>query len=261
MNIQKPSRELSIEQVLTLTFELYSKNFIRFFIPILIAALISGSLSGALSKYIESIPLLEYGASEEAILNWFSNYIGTLIIIGFTLGIVSWVIGTIVNGVCVKYASDSMEKDKASLGEAFGFAAYKLLSLLAVAFITVILIALGFVALIVPGIILTVMFYLVFPVIIIEDVGAFESLSRSRRLVSHRWFKTFILSLIVGIIILFATIIGSLIGGPFGEFRWLVSSIIAAFVEPVLPISTTIYYYSMVGREEQQRIQPPPPPF
>lgn len=107
---------------------------------------------------------------------------------------------------------------------------------------------LGFFALIVPGIILCVMFYLVIPVIMIEDAGVFESLSRSRTLVSNRWFKTFIFSLIVDIIVLFVYFIGTLIGSPFGDFSWLVGIIIAAFTQPVLPISTAIYYYSMIGR-------------
>lgn len=122
------------------------------------------------------------------------------------------------------------------------------------------LIVLGFLALIVPGIILAMMFYLVVPVIIIENAGALESLSRSRRLVSNRWFKTFILSLIVIIIVFFVSFVGNLIGSPFGAFGWLVSSIIAAFVRPILPISTTVYYYSMAGREAQRRLPPPPPP-
>lgn len=99
------------------------------------------------------------------------------------------------------------------------------------------------------------------PVIIIEDTAAFESLSRSRRLVSNRWFKTFIFSLIVGTIILVVYFIGTLIGSPFGDFSWLVSSIIAAFIQPVLPISTAIYYYSMIGTEEQRILPPPLPPF
>ncbi|MGC9345321.1 MAG: hypothetical protein ACP5ER_00815, partial [Candidatus Bathyarchaeales archaeon] len=105
-----------------------------------------------------------------------------------------------------------------------------------------------FLALTVLGIIFTIMFYLVVPVIIIEDAGVLESLSRSRRLVSNRWFKTFILSLIVIIIVFFVSFVGNLIGSPLGAFSWLVSSIIAAFVEPILPISTTVYYYSMAER-------------
>jgi uncharacterized membrane protein len=137
----------------------------------------------------------------------------------------------------------------------------KLLSLLVAALITGILIGLGFLALIVPGIILYIMFYLVVPTIIIEDIGAFDSLSRSRRLVSNRWLKTFVLFLIVGLITGLVAFIGNLIGTPLGIYRWFLSSIIAAFVQPILPISLTVYYYSMLAKGEQMVLPPPPPPF
>jgi len=53
MSLQKPSRELSIEEILSLTFDMYPKNFIIFFIPFLIAGLISGILD---------IPILSYAS-------------------------------------------------------------------------------------------------------------------------------------------------------------------------------------------------------
>jgi hypothetical protein len=118
------------------------------------------------------------------------------------------------------------------------------------------LIGLGLIALITPGIILAIMYSLVVPVIINENVGALGSLSRSKRLVDHRWLKTFAFFLIIGIVVLLAAFIGTLVALPFGDFGWVVSSIISAFLGPILPISTTVYYYSMAGREEEQRIPP-----
>jgi hypothetical protein len=258
-NSQKPPRELSIEEVLTRTFELYSHNFIRFFIPLLVATLISGSLGTLITSYIETMPTPEYGTPPET-WNWIWSYIGTLLAITFVVGIISWIVSTIANGICVKFASDLMEKGNASLEDALNFAFFKLLSLLVAAIITGILIVLGLIALFVPGIILAIMFSLVVQVIIIEDVGALDSLSRSRRLVRNRWSKTFVLLLIVYIIILFVGFVGNLIGTPFGGAGSIVSGVIAAFVAPIIPISLTVYYYSMLAKEEQLRVPPPPPP-
>jgi len=166
-----------------------------------------------------------------------------------------------ISGVCVKCTSDLIEKGKASLGESFNFTAYRLPSLLIATLITGILVALGLLALIVPGIILYIMFYLVIPAIIIENIGAFDSLSRSRRLVSNRWLKTFVLALIVGLIIGIAVFVASLITAPLGIYSSLVGSVITAFVQPILPISLTVYYYSMLAKEQQRIPPPPPPPF
>lgn len=260
MNIQKPSRELSVEEILTYTFDIYSRNFIIFLIPFLIAGLISGILSVPILSYASKISQIDFTGPPDIVFSQFWNYFLTLLALAFVLGIVSWIIGNMISGVCVKSASDLIEKGKASLGESFNFTVYKLPFLLIATLITGILTALGFLALIVPGIIIYIMFYLVIPAIMIENIGALDSLSRSRRLVSNRWLKTFVLALIVGLIIGIAAFILNLITAPLGIYSLLVGSIITAFVQPISPISLTVYYYSMLAKEEQQRILPPPPP-
>ena len=192
-------------------------------------------------------------------LLWVNTYLPTLLCMTAVVIIISLIVNAIAHGICIKFVSDLIEKGNASLEEALHFTVYKLFSLLVIAIITGILTALGFIALVVPGIILTIMFCLVVQVVIIEDVGALDSLSRSRRLVSNRWSKTFVLLLIVYAIILSVSFVGSLIGTPFGDVGSVVSSIIAAFVQPILPISLAVYYYSMLAKEEQLRVLPPPP--
>ena len=261
MNLQKPSRELSIEEILALTFDIYSRNFIIFFVPFLIAGLISGILSVPILSYLSEISKIDFTGPSDVVWSQFWNFVLTFVALAFILGIISWIIGNVISGVCVKCASDLIEKGKASLGESFNFTVCKLPSLLIATLITGILTALGFIALIVPGIIIYIMFYLVIPVIMIENVGALDSLSRSRRLVNNRWLKTFVLALIVGLVIGIAAFVVSLIMAPLGIYRSLVSSIITAFVQPIIPISLTVYYYSMLAKEQQRILPPPPPPF
>ena len=260
MKTEKPLRELSIEEILRLTFELYSKKFSSFLIPMLVASLVSGSFSALIGRCVENMPQLGYETNPEAVWSYFWNYMVPLLAIAFIIGIISWLISTIAEGTCVKFAAENIEKGEGSLGEAFNFIIYKLPSLIAAAIITVILIVLGFIAFIIPGIILAIMFSLVIPTIIIENVGTLDSLSRSRRLVSNRWLKTLALLLIVYLLTLFVSYIGTLIGQPFGEFKWLISGIISAFVQPIIPIALTFYYYSMLAKEQQRMIPPPPPP-
>ena len=260
MNLQKPSHELSIEETLTWTFDLYSRNFVIFFIPFLIAGLISGILSIPILSYVSKISQIDFTGPPDVVWSQFWNFFLTLLALASILGIISWIIGDMISGVCVKCASDLIEKGKASLGESFNFTVYKLPSLLIATLITGILTALGLLALILPGIIIYIMFFLVIPTIMIENIGALDSLSRSRRLVSNRWLKTFVLALIVGLIMVAPVFILNLITTPLGIYSSLVSSVITAFVQPIIPISLTLYYYSMLAKEEQQRIPPPPPP-
>jgi hypothetical protein len=260
LNIQKPSRELSIDEILTYTFDIYSRNFIIFFIPFLIAGLISGILSVPILSQVSTISKIDFTRPPDVVWNQLWNFISTLLALVVLLGIISWIIGSVISGVCVKCASELIEKGKANMGESFNFTVYKLPSLLIATLITGILTVLGALALIVPGVIIYIMFYLVTPAIIIENIGALDSLSRSRKLVSNRWLKTFVLTLIVGLILGVATFVADLIMAPLGIYSPLGASVITAFVEPIIPISLTLYYYSMLAKG-QQGILPPPPPF
>ena len=92
------------------------------------------------------------------------------------------------------------------------------------------------------------MYSLALPVLLIEKKGVFESMSRSRRLVSHRWGKTFGTFLVLGIIVLIASLILGAIAAPFGIAGTIVNGILSALYQPLLPILLVIYYYSNLAR-------------
>lgn len=258
--MEKPSRELSIGEILSLTLNLYLSKFLQFFLPFLIAGIITG-----LSMYaiISSFPLPEQPiatAPYEEIFEWFVALLSTAIIIGVLLALVGWIVTTPTTGIATKYASDQIEKGTSNLGASLNFTISKLPSLLIAQLITGILTAIGMLLFFIPGIIISIMFLLIIPAIIIEQKGAFESLGRSRRLVSNRWLKTFALLLIVGIIL--GTVIGivNLLATPlnstYPNISFLIINIAFSFVAPISPIAITYLYYAMVARE----IPPPPPP-
>jgi len=182
----------------------------------------------------------------------------TIMIVGLS-GLVLWIVGTTITGVVIKNASDQIEKGTSNLGVSFNFAISKLPSLLVAQFVAGILIAIGMLLLIVPGIIIAIMFLLALPAIIIERKGTLESLGRSKKLVSKRWLKTFALLLVLGIIVLIVNGVAIVLAIPFNFIHPiinpLVTNIISAFVSPIYPIAITYLYYAMVAREN-----PPPQP-
>jgi len=258
--LSKPTKELSLGEILSLTFNLYLSHFSIFFTPFLILSIISALISLPMLSYVEEIGKMDFTGPADVVWNKLWNVFLTLIALAFITATISWVTSNIVSGVVIKSASDLIEKGKTSLSNSFNFAIHKLPSLLVASLIVSILQTLGLLLLIIPGIIIFTMFYLVIPAIIIEEKGAFDSLSRSRKLVSNRWLKTFALSLVVGLIIGVLAIIVGLILIPLGIYSSLASTIIISVIEPISPISSTFYYYSMRAREESERILPPPPP-
>jgi hypothetical protein len=254
---RKPTRELNISEIITQTFAIYSEKFTQYLIPFLIAGAITGILTMAISAVVIVPVTLSPTATPEEILAWLPGYLVAVLTLAILTGIIGWIINQITQGISIKFTADTLEKGQANLQTSFNYTITKLLSLLAVSLITGILIVVGLIAFIIPGIILAIMFSLVVPTIIIENTGALESLSRSRRLVSGRWLKTFGLLLLLYVIIGIVTALVSVISWPFSIASTLVSSILAAFIQPILPIGLTLYYYSMMTRTTPQE-QPLP---
>jgi hypothetical protein len=244
--------ELSIGEILTQTFNLYSRNFIQYLIPFLAAGILTGLVTIAVTSAIV-IPAAPVHPTSQQLLAWFPTYMIATATSIFLSGIVSWIANGITTGITIKFTSDMLESGQANLQTSFNFTLPRLLSLLAASIITGILVVLGFIALIVPGVILALMFSLVYPAIMLEGTGVLGSLSRSRVLVSNRWLKTFGLLLLLGIIVAIVNGVFVLIASPFGVVGPLISSILTALITPIFAIAMTLYYYSMKART----IQPP----
>jgi len=195
----------------------------------------------------------------EELIEWFFALISTIIVISILSGLVSLLVNTTVTSVVIKNVSDQIEKSTSSFGVSFNFAVSKLPSSLVAQFVAGILIAIGMLLFIVPGIIIAIMFSLVIPAIIVEQRGTFESLGRSRKLVGNRWLKTFALLLVLGIFVLVVNGIAIVLAMPFSTIHPIVNPlitfIISAFISPIYPIAITYLYYSMIARE----IPPPQP--
>jgi flagellar biosynthesis protein FlhB len=256
MSRKRPSKELSIGEVISESFAIYSANFMQYLIPFLAAAVVTGFLTTLVSFAI-IVPAFSPPSVAEQLWSWLWAYLGLIIASALATAIISWIVGYIAQGIAVKFTSDTLDKGQANLQTSFNFTMSKLLSILAASIITGILIFVGLLALIIPGIILAIMFSLVVQTIIVEDTGALESLSRSRRLVSNRWLKTFVLLLVLYIILGIVSVIAGQIARPFGLVSSLVSNIITAFIQPILPIGLTLHYYSMMARTAPQS-QPQP---
>ncbi|UCC59078.1 MAG: hypothetical protein JSW14_04065 [Candidatus Bathyarchaeum sp.] len=263
MNGEKPSRELSIGEILSLTFNLYFNKFLQFFMPFLISGIITGIFTYAITSTfpMPETPVIPETPSTtfvyEELMPWFFALMSTMVAIVSLMGLLSWFVGTTVSGIVIKNASDQIEKGTSNLGGSFSFAMSKLPSLLIAQFVVSILTVIGLLLLIVPGIIVAIMFSLVIPTIIVEQKGSLESLGRSKDLVHNRWGKTFFLILVLMIIVGIPMVAVNLLTVPLSDIHPilnpLTTNVISAFLSPIFSIGIIYFYYAMVAREN-----PPP---
>ncbi|MFC1486841.1 hypothetical protein ACFLRN_04040 [Thermoproteota archaeon] len=174
MNVKKPSRELSATEIISLSFNLYRSKFLQFFLPFLVQGLIIGTFSFVLTSAfpMPETPTLPNSPNTsfyyEELFPWFFSFISTVIVIGVLSGLVSCIVGTTTTGIVVKNASDQIESGTSNLRVSFNFAVSKLPSLLPAQFVAGLLVVIGMLFFIVPGVIIAIMFSLIIPTIIVE---------------------------------------------------------------------------------------------
>lgn len=124
---------------------------------------------------------------------------------GFTRGFVILLVVSIIAGYWLQAALvygtiSTMRGSAPSMGETFSRSLAALGGVLLLGIVVTIIVCLGTMLLIVPGIILSMMFFVAIPVAVVERGGVGASLTRSRELTAgHRWplFALFVILMVV----------------------------------------------------------------
>ncbi len=241
------TKELGVGEVISKTFDLYKLEFVKYFILFLVLYAVYGAVLTAVQNavVVQSVPT---NANGTQIATWFRDNAGALLGSGLVRLLVLVVFIPIIYGSAIKMASDQIKASPVDLGASIRYGMSKLLWVWVVSLVVGIIVIIGLIALVIPGIILAIMFSLVLPVLMIENTDVVKTMSRSRELVGHRWLKTFLIFLVFGIIIVIASVIAGAIGGLFGAGSTEVTNILSAFYLPIIPVGLTVYYYSNLAR-------------
>jgi len=127
------------------------------------------------------------------------------------IGTVLYLVGLyVLQGMVVKAAVNSFNGQTTSFGDAFNVGIQKFFPLLGLGIVAGVGMGLGYILLIVPGVILTVMWSVAAPAVVAEKRGVFDSLQRSRDLTrGYRWH---VFGLLV-IYLILSWIVGIAVGG------------------------------------------------
>ena len=123
-----------------------------------------------------------------------------------------------------------------SVNEAFAYFAY-VLPLVVAAILMSILMTLGFILLVIPGIYLSVAYLFTVPLIVEKNMDAWQAMETSRKTVTRHWFKFFGLMIVMGVIVLVSAL-------PFG--------IGLIWTYPMLVIALGILYRDIFGVEQTE---------
>jgi hypothetical protein len=270
---------MSIGQILDQTFRLYRKNFVRFitivavaYVPIGLITAVGQSMTtkGTMSVQTHSTqrggPIRVYGstASSEQVVNVNPSKAiagGLLTIVGAILSLFAY---NLCTGALIKSISESYLGNDISVGDAYRFVFGRLGAIIGATILVGFVVGLGFLLLIVPGIIFSLWYALTTQVVVLEKLKASQAMSRSKALASGNLGKIFGVFFVVGLITWIVSAICGTAGGaiivPFATpqhnmemFTFMVQLITIVGQVLVMPIATAasiLLYYDLRIRKE-----------
>ncbi len=218
-----------------------------------------------------------------------THHDAVIFFVGFAAGtLINFVAGHLAQAGCFRAVADSYLGEQARAGSSLRYALRRLPAVVVLTIVVVFCELLGGVACVIPGIYLWGAFYVAVPALLVEGVGPFRAMGRSRRLVKGQWWKTLGVAvvgyLLVVIIssVLTLVVVGILFANPARNsvtgfiINTAASTIAAVLTTPAAAAFATVLYIDLrvrkegfdlfllaqrLGVEREPGMETPPPDF
>jgi uncharacterized membrane protein len=180
---------------------------------------------------------------------------------GIALAILFWALSILYQGMVVKLVQDVQDgRRDNSIPDLLRSVEPVFWPLVAVSILAGVGVAVGFVLLIVPGLILMVIWAVVAPVTVLERPGVFAAFGRSRELVRGNGWQVFGVLVLVFLAVIVISIVAGVASTSLGSLgRALIQWGVNALVAPVTALSASVLYFALRGRSPESTSAPMAP--
>src|SRR5213596_2955506 len=109
------SRELGLDEVISKTFEVYRRDFAKYFVLFAIVGVIVQVVT-TLARQAFVLPTLPLNPTPQQFSSWFSAWLVAFFLLIGVIFVVSIVFSTIAEGSAIKLASEQITKGEANFG-------------------------------------------------------------------------------------------------------------------------------------------------
>lgn len=172
---------------------------------------------------------------------------------GFMLVLLFWAVSILYQGMVVELVQDIQDgRRDHSVSRLLRSVEPVFWPLVGVSILFGIGLAIGFVLLIVPGLILLVIWSVVAPVTVLERPGVFAAFGRSRQIVRGNGWNVFgVIVMVFVIVFLISMVVGIAATGLGSAGRALVQWAINAAIAPVTALSASVLYFALGGSSSE----------
>jgi hypothetical protein len=170
-------------------------------------------------------------------------------VVGIALAILFWALSVLYQGMVVTLVQDVQDgRRDHSVGDLLRSVEPVFWPLVAASILFGLALAVGFLLLIIPGLILMVMWAVVAPVIVLERPGVFAAFGRSRELVRGNGWNVFGVIVLVFLAVLVVSIAAGLLTAGLGSVgRALVQWAVNGALAPITALSASVLYFALRG--------------
>jgi hypothetical protein len=169
---------------------------------------------------------------------------------GIALTILFWALSILYQGIVVELVQDIQDgRRDHSIGDLIRSVEPVFWPLAAVSILFGIGLGIGFILLIIPGLILMVIWAVVAPVTVLERPGVFAAFGRSQQLVRGNGWNVFAVIVLVFLAVAVIGIGAGLLAGSLGSLgRALVQWAVNAALAPITALSASVLYFALRQR-------------
>jgi hypothetical protein len=240
----------SLGEILSAAFDIYKANASQLILIVAIVVVPLSFVGAFFSGVVFAPERLEVMSGEVAGLDYADRSWGAILLVGAIGALIGVVTSAVLQAATVRAAAQASIGDPVDVEASYRYGFRRLWSVILVSLLVGLIVAVGFILLIIPGIIFLVLLSVSIPVLVVEGRRGTDAMSRSWNLVKgHFWHVLGVIlvaALIVGIV---SGLIGA-IGGDAWVARWIFTAIAQIVTAPFAALVSVLLYLDLRARSE-----------
>jgi hypothetical protein len=244
-----PSRSLG--EILSGAFDIYAKNAQGLLLIVAVVVVPLSVLSFLLSHFLFAPDTKEAFLGGQTVTITEGRSFGLVLLASLSAAAIAVIISAVLQAALLRAATQATIGDPVDLDASYRWGFQRFASVLWVSILVGLAVAIGFVLLIIPGIILLVMFEASVPVVVVEGSRGTQAMRRSWELVrGHFWH---VLGVIVVAALITAVVSGILgaIGSANAVLSLIFTTIAQIIVAPFSALVAVLLYLDLRARTER----------
>jgi hypothetical protein len=239
----------TLGQILSQAFDIYRANAAKLLTIVAVVVVPLSLISAILTGVIFEPEVVRSGQVVVSVDELGRSFLGYLFV-GAIGGLIAVLIAAVLQAATARAAALAVIGDPVDVQTSYRYGFRRLGSVILISLLVGVIVAVGFLLLIVPGIIFLVFLSVAIPALIVENRRGTDALGRSWNLVQgefwHAFAVVFVAAILVGIV---SGIIGS-IGGNEWVIRWIFTAIAQILTAPYAALVSILLYVDLRARKE-----------